>query len=434
MKKVIVCGAGLGGINAVKALARNPDLKITLIDKKNYHAFQPLLYQVATGGLDPSDIAPPIRSIVYKYPNVSVRQEEVRSVDLVRKELRTDCGVFPYDYLILACGVQYMYFGHDEWEPEAPGLKNVEQAIELRNRILEAFEQAERDGDPQRRQQFMNIVIVGGGPTGVELAGALGEMVHFTLARDFRNIDPGKACIYLIEAGERILPTFSEPLAARAVRDLESMGVKVMSACPVTAVTDDSVTAGGKTIPTKTVIWAAGVKAVDLEITPATERDGRGRIKVGPDLSIPGYPNVLVVGDQGHCLDKDGRPIPGVATAALQQGTFAGRTIRRDLCGEARRDFVYFDKGQMAMIGRRRAIIESGRLKMGGWLAWVAWVVIHVWYLTGFANRLLVMIQWAWAYFFYRKGARLILNRDWTFYGPKARVRGHCEPLPNKNN
>jgi len=409
-KKVVVCGGGMAGINAVKSLARNPALDIVLVDKKNYHLFQPLLYQVATGGLDPSDIAPPIRSIVYQYPNVRVLQEAARSVDLDRKELITSHGTLTFDYLILACGVQHMYFGHEDWEPYAPGLKNVEQAVEIRNRVLEAFEIAEREVSRQRQDRLMNIVIVGGGPTGVEVAGALGEMIKFTLAKDFRNIDPGRANIYLIEATDKVLPSFSRPMAARVVRDLESLGVQVMTGSPVTEVTKEHVKAGDRTIPTRTVIWAAGVKAVDLHTAPDVERDRRGRITVEKDLSLKKYPFVFVTGDLAHCTDADGKAVPGVAPAALQQGDFAGKAVLCDLDGKPRGAFRYSDKGQMSVIGRRRAVVESGKIKMGGWPAWLVWALVHIWYLTGFENRVLVLVQWLWAYLFYRKGARLILN------------------------
>jgi NADH dehydrogenase len=438
MKTVVVVGAGFAGVNAVRTLARQRDIRIILIDKKNYHLFQPLLYQVATGGLDPSDIAPPIRSIFNNRPNVTVLKEEVQSIDFNQKAVTTDYGTVPYDYLALCCGCRYIYFGHDEWEKFAPSLKSVEQAMEIRNRILEVFEEAERETDKERQKKLLNFVVIGGGPTGVELSGAIAEMCRFTLARDFRNISPQHTQIHLVEAGGRILSMFNEKLSRRAQRDLEKMGVKVLTGTRVTDIREGEVRLGDEAIPTQTVIWAAGVSGLALNATLGVALDKRGGIVVQPDLSIQSHPEVFVAGDQASTPGPGGRPLPQLASVALQQGTFVGKTIKRELAGKPRGAFSYFNKGSLATIGRSKAVLEKGMVHLGGIIAWLVWAVVHLWYLTGFRNRFFVFFQWAVSYLHYQRGSRIILDHRWRCYPDilhHPRVQGEHYPdgPPNKD-
>lgn len=413
MHRVVIVGGGFGGLNAAKALGRARDVEVTLVDRRNHHLFQPLLYQVATAGLSPAEIAAPIRSILSGKSNIRVFQGAVTAVRLDRKEVVTDFGPVPYDYLILACGAQYAYFGHDEWEDFAPGLKTVEQATEIRRRILQAFEDAERTPDLELRKAYLTFVVVGGGPTGVELAGALGEMSRFTLARDFRHIDSKLARLILIEAGDRILSTFSRDQSSRATRDLESLGVQVWTHSTVTKIDADGVQVGHEHIRAKTVLWAAGVQASALNRSLGVPLDRQGRVSVGPDLSIEGHRNVFVIGDQCRFEHQGGQPLPGLAPVAMQQGRFAARTILDDIAGRPRSTFHYFNKGQMATIGRSRAVAEFGQFRLNGFVAWLAWLLVHVYYLTGFKNRFFVVVQWALSYLTYRRGARLIVSKDW---------------------
>jgi NADH dehydrogenase len=409
---VVIVGGGFAGLNAAKKLARVRHVEVTLVDRRNHHLFQPLLYQVATAGLSPADIAVPIRSILSPYRNIRVLQGEVKSADFAAKTVTTDFGTLAYDYLILACGARHSYFGHGDWEQFAPGLKTIEQATEIRRRVLLAFEMAERCDDHELARKYLTFVIVGGGPTGVELAGAIGEMSRYTLARDFRAINAKLTRVFLMEAGPRILPAFDADLADRATRDLEALGVQVWTSSLVTKVDEDGVAVGDERIRAATVIWAAGVQASRLGKSLGLATDGQGRILVGPDLSVPGQPHVFVAGDQAH-LEQDGTPLPGMAPVAVQQGRFIARAIRRELKGQPRGTFRFVDKGTMATIGRNRAIMQLGRWKMGGWLAWVAWLTVHIYYLTGFRNRLLVVLQWGWSYVTYRRGARLIVEKTW---------------------
>ena len=411
--KVIIVGGGFAGLNAAKGLRKVRDVEVTLVDRRNHHLFQPLLYQVATAGLSPADIAAPIRNILSPYRNIKVLQGEVRSVDFHAKRVTTDFGPLSYDYLILACGARHSYFGHDEWEAFAPGLKTIEQATEIRRRVLTAFEEAERCEDTCLRHKYLTFVIIGGGPTGVELAGAIGEMSRFTLAKDFRSINAKSTRVFLIEAGPRILSAFPEDLADRAARDLEKLGVQIWTTSLVTRVDADGVEVGSERIQAATVIWAAGVQASSLGKKLGLETDRQGRIIVQPDCSVSGHADVFVVGDQAHFKHHDGQLLPGLAPVAIQQGRFIARTIRRELQGQPRETFRYSDKGIMVTIGRNKAILCCGRWKMGGWLAWVAWLVVHIYYLTGFRNRLLVGLQWAWSYVSYRRGARLIVGKQW---------------------
>ncbi len=408
MKRVLIIGGGFAGLNAAKVLGRSGKVEVILIDRMNHHLFQPLLYQVATAGLNPSDIAVPIRSILSKYRNITVLQGNVNSVDLKNRKVHTNIGEYNYDYLILSCGVQNYYFGHEEWRKHAPGLKNVVDAIEIRRSILSAFEKAERINDPEIQKKLLTFVIVGGGPTGVELAGAIGEMSRFTLARDFRNIDPKLTRILLIEAGSRILTSFSENHAARATRDLESLGVQVWTSSQVTRIDPDGVEVGKERIQAATVLWAAGVKAVNLNSKIGVGLDTQGRVIVEPDLSLKEYRQVFVAGDQARFSHQTGEPLPALAPVALQQGRCIARNILLEDAGHQRQKFRYVDKGQMATIGRSRAIAEISGLKIKGLLAWIIWIFVHIYYITGFNNRILVVMQWAMSYLSYRRGSRLI--------------------------
>jgi NADH dehydrogenase len=416
MPHVLIIGGGFAGLNAAKRLGGAKGVDVTLIDRTNHHLFQPLLYQVAMAGLSPAEIAAPLRSLLSHFPNIRVLLGEVRSLDLGRNVAVADFGEVRFDYLILACGARHSYFGHDEWEEHAPGLKNLEQATEIRRRVLLAYEEAERRTTPDDRKRLLTFVVVGGGPTGVELAGAIGEMSRFTLAKDFRNIDPTLARVILLEAGPRILPTFNEQQAARATRDLEHLGATVWTNSTVTKIDADGVEIGDERIRAATVLWAAGVKASPLGQAARLEVDRQGRVLVEPDLSVKGHRNVFVAGDQACFTHQTGKPLPGTAPVAMQQGRYLAQTIRSDLAGKTRRPFQFVDKGQMATIGRSRAIVEIGRLKMVGFPAWLLWLVIHIYYLTGFKNRLLVVLQWAWSYVSFRRGARLIVSKEWRLH------------------
>jgi NADH:ubiquinone reductase (H+-translocating) len=368
MKKVVIVGGGFAGLNAAKMLGGKRDLEVTLIDRRNHHLFQPLLYQVAMAGLSPAEIAQPIRSILSRYRNISVLHGEVENVDLGGRQVATNFGPVDYDFLLLACGATHSYFGNDSWQAHAPGLKTVAEATDIRRRVLTAFEQAERCTDPVRRKALMTFVVVGGGPTGVELAGALGEMSRFTLARDFRTIDPKQARVILIEAGSRILAPFSGKQAARASRDLEGLGVQIWTASRVTEIDAQGISIGEERIEADTVMWAAGVQGAALGQALAVKRDRSGRIRVEPDLSVSAHPEVFVAGDFAHFAHERQSALPGIAAVAMQQGRFVGQTILGDLADRPRKPFVYTDKGQMATIGRSRAIVEVGRWQFAGLL------------------------------------------------------------------
>jgi NADH dehydrogenase len=410
MSRVVIVGAGFAGLNAAKVLGGADGVDVLLLDRHNHHLFSPLLYQVAMAGLSPADIAAPIRSMFSEQKNVRVLLADVSAVDPGRRVLHTDIGEVPYDYLLVCSGATQSYFGHDDWKKDAPSLKTLEDATAIRARVLLAFEEAERIADNDERKKFLTFVVVGGGPTGVELAGAIGEMSRFTLARDFRSIDASSARVFLIEAGPRILSSFPEDLAARAVRDLENLGVQVRTSSMVTAIDADGVEIGTERLRAGTVLWAAGVTASPVGKTLGAQVDRQGRVIVEPDLSVKGYPNIFVAGDLALFTHQTGSGLPGTAPVAMQQGRYVGETILADRKGEARRPFHFVDKGQMATIGRSRAITQIGRLKFSGFSAWLIWLAVHIYYLTGFRNRLLVVLQWAWSYLTFGRGARLIVK------------------------
>lgn len=404
---VVVVGAGFGGLAAVKALRRAP-VRITLVDRRNHHLFQPLLYQVATGGLSPGEIAYPIRAILRRQKNAQVLMAEVSGIDLERRQVRLADGVLDYDYLILATGARHAYFGHPEWEPFAPGLKDVEDALEIRRRILLAFEHAEREPDAERRRALLTFAIVGAGPTGVELAGAIADIARRVMIEDFRQIDPRDARIVLLEGGERVLPAFPPRLSAKAEAALRKLGVEVRTRTLVTEVGPEHVTAGGERIATATAMWAAGVTASPLARSLGLPLDRAGRVAVTPELNLAQHPEAYVIGDLAICDDGHGHALPGLAPVAMQQGRAAARNLMRDLAGRARRRFRYVDKGNLATIGRARAVADIRGLQLSGLPAWLVWIFVHILYLIGFRNRILVSLEWGWDYLSFQQAARLI--------------------------
>jgi NADH:ubiquinone reductase (H+-translocating) len=405
---VVIIGGGFGGLSAAKAL-RNADVRVTLIDRRNHHVFQPLLYQVATATLSPGDIAAPIRWILRRVSNVRVLLADAARIDVQARRIElTDGGALDYDWLIVATGSSHAYFGHTDWEPDAPGLKTLEDAIAIRRRILIAFERAEREEDARRQREFLTFVIVGGGPTGVELAGTLAEIARQTLRDEFKSIDTARARIVLVEAGPTILQTFPETLRNAARRSLQRLGIEVREGTAVTAVDAHGVMAGAERIDAGTVLWAAGVAASALVKTLGVPLDRAGRVIVEPDLSIPGHPEVFVAGDAAAFLDRGGKLLPGVAQTAMQGARHAARTILRRLQGQPPTPFVYRDLGSMAIIGRRAAISDLGWARFSGVLAWLAWLFLHIFMLIGFRNRVVVLFEWAMAYVTFQRGARLI--------------------------
>ncbi|MFZ5444927.1 MAG: NAD(P)/FAD-dependent oxidoreductase [Myxococcota bacterium] len=405
--RVVIVGGGFAGLYAARRFSRG-NVKVTLIDRQNYHLFQPLLYQVATAGLSPGDIATPIRSLVTSQSNVEVRMGEVVGVDLAQRRVLLADGALDYDFLILAAGVRHSYFGRDEWERFAPGLKTLDDALELRRRVLTAFESAEKEDDEARRRAHLTFVVVGGGPTGVELAGAIAELARFTVARDFRRFDPRTARVMLVEGGDRLLSAFDPGLSASALASLQKLGVEVRLSTRVTQVDAEGVTMGGEHVAARSVLWAAGVEAPRLTRSLGVELDRAGRVKVNADLSIPGFPTAYVVGDLAAVAQPDGSTVPGLAPAAIQEGEHAADNVMAASLGHPTEPFVYVDKGIMATVGRASGIAQSGRLRLSGFIGWCAWLFIHILYLIGFRNRLLVLIQWAWAWFTYGRSARLI--------------------------
>lgn len=392
-------------------------MRITLLDRKNHHVFQPLLYQVAMAALSPGDIASPIRWILRRQRNVEVLLADARAVDTAGKRVVLADGEVAYDFLIVAAGAAHAYFGHDEWRSRAPGLKTLDDALEIRRRMLLAFERAERESDAARQRALLTFVVIGGGPTGVELAGALAEISHHSLARDFRHFDPGSARIILVEAGPALLSAFPASLRDAARRDLERLGVEVRVGSAVTDVPEGAVVVGGERIEAATVLWAAGVAASPLGATLGVPLDRAGRVLVEPDLTIPGRQDVFVIGDLAALNGRDGRPLPGVAQVAIQTGRHAVRNILRALEHQPYRTFVYKNLGNMATIGRASAVADFESFRMKGWLAWLAWLFVHILNLIGFRNRVVVLVQWAWAYFSYQRSVRLITGGD----APSAR-------------
>lgn len=415
---VVILGGGFGGIAAAQAL-RNAPVRITLIDRRNHHLFQPLLYQVATAALSAPDIAAPIRHILRKQKNVTVLMANAERIDTASQTVVLSDGEISWDWLIVATGATNSFFGNDHWEAFAPGLKTLPEALRIRNRVLTAYENAERETDPAAQQAWLTFAVIGAGPTGVEMAGALSEIARTTLTRDFRNFNPQQAKVYLIEGMSRVLGAFPEDLSASALQQLTSIGVDTIFNERVTNITAEGLQVGDRWIAARTVVWAAGVKAEPIVGTLGQEADRMGRVKVAADTSLPGNPRVFVIGDTAH-LAVDGTPLPGVAPVAMQQGQHAARMIVRQLQGKPTEPFVYFDKGSMATIGRRRAVAMTGTgtrwprpapvMKFTGLMAWLAWLFVHVLVLVEFRNRLAVLLDWAWAYVTYQRSARVILN------------------------
>jgi len=429
---VVIIGGGFGGLKAAESLAKLP-LRITVVDRKNYHTFQPLLYQVATAGISPAEIAAPIRKILRKHENVEVLLGEVMGFDLAQRRVLLHNYELTYDYLIVAAGAMHAYFGHDEWEPMAPGLKTIEDALEIRRRILLAYELAEREAALHGTHRPLNFIVVGAGATGVELAGTLAEIAHNALAENFRNIDPAKTRVLLVEGGPSILSSYPEDLRRSAVRQLERLGVEVRTNSSVSDVRNGQVRIGEDVISAEVVLWAAGVSASPLGRALGAPVDRAGRVLVESDLSIAGNRHVFVIGDLASMKDEQGKPLPGVAPVAMQQGTWVGRQIAADLAGKARQRFHYVDKGSLATIGRAAAIAQFGKLHISGFLAWLAWLFIHIFFLIGFRNRIVVMFQWAWSYVTYERAARLIMGESRVIavpsmeYAEQARISRDAE-------
>ena len=406
---VVVIGGGFAGINAAKALSRGP-LRVTVVDRKNHHTFQPLLYQVALAVLSPAEIASPIRNVMRRDKNVQVLLGEVTGFDLQNHVVKMGSLELKYDYLIVAAGATHAYFGHPEWEKIAPGLKTIEDAIEIRRRVLLAFETAERDAIVRGIHSKLNFVVIGAGPTGVELAGAISDISRRYMEHDFRGIDPAQARIILLEGGPRVLPAYPEDLSASAEKQLRDLGVEVHTNAMVTNVEPGWVTMGTEKIPATVILWGAGVSASSLGKMLGAPTDRAGRVEVSSDLSVPGHPEVFVAGDLAATRMKDGKMVPGVAPAAIQMGKFAARQIRRSVAGKPREEFHYLDKGSLATIGRSKAVADLGKLHFSGYLAWLSWLFIHLFFLIGFRNRLMVMTEWAWDYITFNHSARLITD------------------------
>ena len=407
----MILGGGFGGLWATRALASAP-VRITLVDRTNHHLFQPLLYQVATAGLSAPDIAAPLRHILRSQDNATVLLGDCDAIDVAAREVGLGGQRLGYDYLIVATGAAHAYFGHDEWAPNAPGLKTLDDALAIRRKILSAFEAAEREDDEATRRAWLNFVVIGGGPTGVELAGTLAEIARHTLRHEFRRCDPRSAQVHLLEAGPRVLSAMPESLSASARRQLERLGVIVHVGDAVTAIDPLGVDVAGQRIACRTVLWAAGVAASPLGRELAAERDRAGRVRVLPDLSLPGQPNVFVIGDLASAVQANGAPVPGIAPAAKQMGRHAAAMVRASVAGRATSPFRYRDYGNLATIGRMAAVVHFGPLKLSGLLAWWFWLTAHLFFLIGFRSRLVVLVDWAWSYFSYQRSARIILGQD----------------------
>lgn len=433
--QVVVIGSGFGALFGTKALKR-ADVDVTVIARTGHHLFQPLLYQVAMAGLSPADIASPIRSVLAHQKNVCVLLDEVVDVDLDAKTLETkNEGTLSFDYLVLATGAKTDYFGHATWESVAPGLKSIEDALEIRRRVLMSFELAERELDEEKRRTLLTFVVIGGGPTGVELAGAIRELALLTLTKDFRVVDPKATRVILLEGGPRVLPAMPESLSASAVKQLEELGVEVRTDTRVTDIDERGVAIGEERIDARTVVWAAGVRATRILETMGVEIDRGGRVIVDKDCSVPGHANAFVIGDAAAFAGEDGKLLPGVSPVAMQQARFVARVIRNAGKNEPRGAFSYFDKGTMATIGRSRAVAEAKGLKMSGLLAWLAWLFVHLWFLIGFRNRVAVMLTWIWSYITYGRGARLITGRVGDDVRDKAAdVSASIAPRPERHS
>ncbi|HEY0141608.1 MAG TPA: NAD(P)/FAD-dependent oxidoreductase [Thermoanaerobaculia bacterium] len=407
---VVIIGGGFAGLYTARGL-RRADCRITVVDRHNYHLFQPLLYQVATAALNPSDIAAPIRAILRHQKNATVLLGEAVAIDTANKRVQLADGELTYDYLVLATGATHSYFNHPEWERVAPGLKTIEDALEIRRRVLLAFEAAERESYPERQKALLTFVVIGAGPTGAEMAGALSEIARQALVRDFRRFRSDSARVILLEGKDRVLPPYPPRLSAKAQKQLEDLGVEVITNAIVTNVSESEVCIGDRTIPTHTVIWGAGVQASPLAKTLGVPLDRAGRVLVNADLTIPGHPEVFVLGDLAAAKQHDGTFVPGVAPGAIQAGQHTAKNLIRALEGQPLRAFRYKDKGSLATLGRARAVADFGKFTLSGFAAWFAWLAIHIFFLIGFRNRFLVITQWAWAYFTYQRGARLITGK-----------------------
>ncbi len=416
---VVIVGGGFGGLHAALSLG-DPSVRVTLIDKRNFHLFQPLLYQVATGGLSPADISSPLRSILNKQRNTKVLMGEVRDIDPHQQKITLNKGEITYDTLIVATGVSHHYFGNEQWAPTAPGLKTVEDALEMRRRIFMAFEAAEKETDPEKRRAWLTFVVVGGGPTGVELAGAIAELAYSTLKKDFRDIDTAEAKIVLVEGLDRVLPPYPPELSAKAEASLVELGVKVQTKALVTNIADNTVTIRQgeqtETVAARTILWAAGVKASAMGKILAehtgVELDRVGRVMVESDLSIKDYPQIFVIGDLANFIKPDGKPLPGVAPVATQEGKYVADLTLKRLQGQTMPAFEYYDAGSLSVIGRHSAVADFGKIKLSGFLAWLIWVFVHIYYLIEFDSKLVVFIQWTWSYFTRKRGARLITGDE----------------------
>jgi NADH dehydrogenase len=434
-RRVVIIGGGFGGLSVARALADAP-VHITLIDRSNHHLFQPLLYQVAMAGLAPGEIAVPIRAVLSRQQNVRVLLAEVTGVDLVGRHVQTrEMPALDYDYLVVATGAENSYFGHDDWARIAPGLKDLDDAVEIRRRVLLAFEAAERETDPAVQRRHLTFVVIGGGPTGVELAGAIAELATFVLAQDFRSIRSDATRVVLVEGSDRVLSGFDPKLSAEAAKSLTAMGVEIRTALRVTAMDEQGVTCGSERIAASTVLWAAGVRGTALAQKMGLPVDRAGRAVVEQDCSVKDYPQVFVIGDAAAFIPEGAQQgLPGVSPVAMQQGRFVGRQISRSLDGAPRQRFKYVDKGSMATIGRSRAVAQVGKLQLSGLLAWLAWLVVHIFYLIDFRNRVVVLLDWAWAYFAYRRGSRLItghrLHAGSPVLAPPAAIPATIPPPP----
>lgn len=441
-KHVVIVGGGFGGLNAAMQL-KNAPVRVTLIDRTNHHLFQPLLYQVATAGLSPADIAVPIRSVLSKQKNTRVLLAEARGINLKEKQLLLDKGEISYDYLVLAVGATHNFFGHDDWANHALGLKTLTEALTIRERMLLAFEAAERATDPEVRKKLLTFVVIGGGPTGVEMAGAFAELARHVLARDFRAIDPLATRVVLIEAGAHILTAFPNSLGNKAEKQLETLGVEVHTGAPVAHIDEGGVAfKDGTRLSASMVVWAAGVRGTYFARNLGLETDRVGRVVVGTDCAIPDHPEVFAIGDMAAMHDAAGVSVPGLCPAAIQQGQYVATTICAELAGKPRKPFTYLDKGTMATVGRRRAIAKVKKLELSGMIAWLAWMAIHVFFLIGFHNRFVVMFNWAWQYITWKRGARLITHTDpaeqrflldAAAEGPIPSARRITMPVPTKD-